>query len=178
GMRRRLKLIPFSVVTQPGDEEYDKDLDVHLAAELSGILAWAVRGCLDWQQNGLGEPTDVREASSEYIAEADPLGQFIRDRCTHEAGSSVSGSDLFKEYSDWCKGQDAGEPVSPTAFGLALNQRGLAKRRRNGIVRYLGLKIGGRGHEQGELGGFETVLRISRIEELHKGKPENHPEPS
>ena len=32
----------------------DSNLREKLEAELSGILAWAVRGCLEWQKAGLG----------------------------------------------------------------------------------------------------------------------------
>jgi putative DNA primase/helicase len=51
---RRLKPIPFNE-TIP-EKEQDKKLGQKLLAELPGILAWAVRGCLDWQKNGLGNP--------------------------------------------------------------------------------------------------------------------------
>jgi len=42
---RRIRLIPFTVTIPP--EERDKQLLEKLQRELPGILAWAVRGCLD-----------------------------------------------------------------------------------------------------------------------------------
>lgn len=51
---RRVKLIPFEVTIPP--DKIDKQLQTKLSAELPGILAWAVQGCLNWQQHGLGEP--------------------------------------------------------------------------------------------------------------------------
>ena len=44
-----IKLIPFSVIILG---EKDKFLLNELKTELSGILAWAVSGCLDWQKKG------------------------------------------------------------------------------------------------------------------------------
>jgi len=48
--RRRIKLIPFDV-TIP-EPERDRHLLKKLKEELPGIMAWAVRGCLEWIENG------------------------------------------------------------------------------------------------------------------------------
>ena len=56
----RLKFIPFTV-TIP-DAEIDREMGAKLRAEAPGILAWAVRGCLEWQLRGLDEPQEVRQA--------------------------------------------------------------------------------------------------------------------
>ena len=51
GIWRRMRLVPFEVTIPP--EEQDKGLVAKLlATEASGILAWAVRGCLAWQAEG------------------------------------------------------------------------------------------------------------------------------
>jgi excisionase family DNA binding protein len=64
---RRIKLVPFEV--RIPEHEKDKKLPEKLRAERSGILlAWAVRGCLDWHKNGLGEPEEVRAATEAYRA--------------------------------------------------------------------------------------------------------------
>src|SRR5262249_54371075 len=80
---RRIRLVPFTV-TIP-EAERDKDLPAKLRRELSGILAWAVQGCLDWQRAGLGMPEAVKAATAEYRAEMDVLDQFLAERC--EIGS-------------------------------------------------------------------------------------------
>ena len=49
--------MPFAVHIPK--EERDLNLDVRLRAELTGILTWAVQGCLAWQAQGLAEPAEV-----------------------------------------------------------------------------------------------------------------------
>jgi len=49
---RRVRLIPFN--QQFTGKQRDPKLRQKLEAELSGILAWALRGCLEWQRMGLG----------------------------------------------------------------------------------------------------------------------------
>jgi len=122
----RVKLIPFLVSFQ--DELADKTLFEKLSEELPGILAWAVEGCLAWQQEGLCEPSTVKLATSEYRTESDVLGQFLTDCCTYEPDASVASLILYRTYSDWCT--DNGERAfSGTAFGRALRERGLRKTR-------------------------------------------------
>lgn len=76
---RRVKLIPFTE-TIPEDRQ-DRKLPEKLRAEAPGILAWAVRGCLDWQREGLGIPDEVRTATQAYRQEEDIVGQFIAECC-------------------------------------------------------------------------------------------------
>ena len=73
---RRLKLIPF-VVTIPADE-VDPRYPSRLEAEMPGILAWAVEGCLQWQRCGLGEPDVVARETGGYRREQDVLADFCR----------------------------------------------------------------------------------------------------
>ncbi|OQZ05630.1 MAG: hypothetical protein B6D36_09155 [Planctomycetes bacterium UTPLA1] len=54
GIWRRIRLWPFTVEIPP--EEQDHALKEKLRAELPGILAWSVRGCMAWQDDGLRPP--------------------------------------------------------------------------------------------------------------------------
>ena len=56
-----MKLIPFNVTIPK--TEWDKQLTDKLTAELSGILNWALEGCLDWQRNAMQEPAIVRSGN-------------------------------------------------------------------------------------------------------------------
>ena len=76
---RRIRLVPFEITIPEG--ERDKNLPEKLKAEADGILAWAVQGCLVWQQQGLGVPEEVKAATDSYREEMDILGEFLKDRC-------------------------------------------------------------------------------------------------
>ena len=57
-----------------------------------GILSWAVMGCLEWQREGLGVPSEVQEATEDYRAAEDRIGPFLEERCVtgpREAGRVV-----------------------------------------------------------------------------------------
>jgi len=141
----RIRLIPFNVrFNKP-----DKKLIAKLARELPGILNWALRGCLEWQQHGLGEPAIVTDATNAYRAEMDALGAFLDECCVIEERAIAGATSLFKTYKRWC--DDTGEtPISQTAFGTQLSERGFEKDkptsgpRKNCVVYYgLGLRDGG-----------------------------------
>jgi len=128
---KRVKLIPFNV-TIP-DEEQDKKLGQKLDFELPGILAWAVRGCLDWQKNGLGAPPEVIEATETYKKESDVLGEFIEDRCNVAKEREVLSKNLYEAYQEWCSenGMLEKQIMSSVIFGKLLTDRGIGKRRDN-----------------------------------------------
>jgi putative DNA primase/helicase len=54
GIWRRIHLIPFTNTFEGANN--DKRLKDALRQELPGILAWLVRGCLAWQEQGLNPP--------------------------------------------------------------------------------------------------------------------------
>jgi putative DNA primase/helicase len=134
----RIKLVPFSV-TIPDDQQ-DRHLANKLQAEWPGILAWAVRGCLTWQQAGLGEPEEVRAATAAYRDEMDVLGGFLRDDCMLEAGARVTAGALYQVYEKWCHGNHE-KPLSKRAVGLRLFERGFDKAKVDGERGWQGLRL-------------------------------------
>jgi putative DNA primase/helicase len=121
---RRIKLIPFGV-TIPKAEQ-DPRLPEKLQEELPGILAWAVRGCLEWARGGLGEPKEVTQATESYRAEQDVLAAFIEECCVVEAGAWCKFKDLFAAYQAW--GAESGEPTeTKRRFGNRLTERRFEK---------------------------------------------------
>jgi putative DNA primase/helicase len=142
GIWRRIKLIPFTV-TIP-EEERDKKLTEKLREELTGILAWAVEGCLEWRRNGLWDPLEVRQATQDYRAEMDNVAGFLSERCTNELdqfnGCGEYGGPLYDAYFQWCK--TIGEhPCSLRAFGDTMLKKGYTKRRSNKGQYYQGIRL-------------------------------------
>lgn len=135
---RRVKLIHFGV-TIPDDMQ-DKKLPAKLRAEHAGILAWAVRGCLDWQSQGLGEPEAVRLATANYRAVEDVIGQFVADCCIVRPAVKVKLSTLRERYEAWCKERGERE-VSGRKFGEYLCAHGFESFRSNATwYRGIGVK--------------------------------------
>jgi putative DNA primase/helicase len=121
---RRIKLIPFQV-TIP-DHEQDKDLGQKFVVELSGILAWAVKGCLEWQRVGLRPPAEVLAATKEYEQESDELREFLEDCCVVEKTNqsrTVFNSRLFKAWQNHCERNGQKGSWSSAYFGKQLSKR-------------------------------------------------------
>ena len=132
---RRLKLVPFEI-TIPGAEQ-DKGLPEKLREELPGILARIVRGCREWQRelqrDGLGEPEEVRSATTFYRADMDVLAGFIEDRCVVDLDAWTKFADLYFSYQDWC--DKSGEKAeTKRQFGTRLKERGFKPDRGTGNV--------------------------------------------
>ena len=121
GIWRRIVTVPFGEYIAP--HERDKRLTDKLRAELPGILAWAVRGCLDWQRQGLNPPRAITAAGQEYRQEQDVLGGFIAERCVVREGVSAPSSALYREYQSWSQENGHGQ-LSQTSFGIKLRERG------------------------------------------------------
>ncbi len=134
GIWRRIRLIPFNVVIPA--EEQDKNLAAKLAAELQGILAWAVQGCMDWQRHGLSEPAEVVDATASYRVEQDALAEFISQRCTLDPDTYDRACRLFAAYSSWI----GDKSITQRRFGKAMTERGFERFNNNG-VHYRGIRL-------------------------------------
>lgn len=138
GIWRRIKLIPFKV--QIPDAEVDKSLPDKLQAEAPGILAWVVRGCLEWQEVGLLEPEAVVEATKDYRTEMDYLGDFLEECCEVVDGFRCRSNDLYRTFCKWCT-ETGGHPPTKNKFGRMLTDRGFGIEKTNSLVWRLGLRV-------------------------------------
>ena len=119
----RIRLIPFTVRIPESERIGHSEMFERFRAEHSGILAWLVRGCLDWQKAGLGVPEEVKEATGQYREEMDLIGDFIKERCEVSKDAEVIKADFYEAYLGWC--QKSGErATSKIAFGKTMAERG------------------------------------------------------
>jgi phage/plasmid-associated DNA primase len=126
---RRIRLIPFTETIQPAEQ--DKKLPQKLEAELPGILAWAVEGCLEWQREGLQAPEEVRKATGQYRSEMDVIGAFLQDECEIGPDYREPFSTVYKRYEEWC--EEGGERAETRRkFNARLKERGRFAARRSG----------------------------------------------
>jgi putative DNA primase/helicase len=122
---RRIKVVPFTVTIPP--EERDPHIGDKLKAEAHGILAWAVRGCMEWQQIGLAEPEEVTRATDAYRSEQDTVGEFIREQCQSHPDLRCLAKFLHNAYQAW----SGDRSMSLREFGDRLRSLGLESKRGN-----------------------------------------------
>jgi putative DNA primase/helicase len=127
GFWRRIRLIPFEASFK-GDK-VDKQLAAKLLSEAEGILVWAVRGCLAWQERGLAAPRQISESTAAYQAESDPLRDFIEDRCVVHPDVETTAALLWHCYCDWAKDSGMRWSLSRVQFVQRLEKMGLRKTR-------------------------------------------------
>ena len=137
GIWRRLLLVPF--LQRFDGERQDKQLPEKLKAERAGILAWAVRGCLEWQRIGLNPPASVTGATEDYRSSEDTFGRFIADCCVVGKAFAVRFSQLYARLAEWAT--DAGEFLpAKRDVGAWLTDNGYEKYSANGR-HYRGLMV-------------------------------------
>ena len=99
---RRIRVIPMNVQLAP--DEIDPDLPLKLKAEWPGILSWAIRGCLKWQEEGLGEPASVKEASAGWREAVDHVRRFVMEMlvigCSLD--NVIPAGELHGAFEQWC----------------------------------------------------------------------------
>jgi len=139
-MWRRIRLVPFTITIPPGEQ--DKHLFERLRDESPGILAWAVRGCLEWQAQGLGTAPDVEAATAQYRAESDTLGEFLDECCTVAPDARVAKDHLFKRYTEWAEANRESR-LSKRGFGGQLVGRGITEGRSNTVRWWQGIGLPG-----------------------------------
>ncbi len=128
-IRRRFHLLPFTIRIPP--ERRDAKLFETLKEEWPAILAWAIRGCLAWQAEGLSPPAAVIDATAEYFDDEDGFGRWVGECCVRDSMAHEATRDLYAAWSAWA--QRCGlAPGSEPKFRTALKARGFAAKREAG----------------------------------------------
>ena len=123
----RIHLVPFHVrfvdaPQGPNERKADHDLSIKLQAEASGILSWMIRGCLEWQREGLNPPECLRAATAEYREDEDVLKHFIDERCLLRPDLVVRAKPFYENYQQWA-GEMGHTPLSSVNFGKQMKKR-------------------------------------------------------
>jgi len=122
----RVRLIPFNQRFE--GKRADGTLPEKLREELPGVFAWMVRGCLEWQEHGIGEPQSILSATKEYRAEMDALASFFEDACIIRKDLMTPATRLFGEYDDWAW-KSGEKKETKKSFGMRLKERGFQNKK-------------------------------------------------
>jgi len=126
GIWDRVNLIPFTLrfvdePTEANDRKRDPFLPDKLKAEAPGILAWLVRGCLEWQKSRLNPPSIVKETTAEYRKDEDILGSFLEEMTYIDVNSKVKAGELYKAYERWAL-SNGYKPIGGKKFGERISK--------------------------------------------------------
>lgn len=129
GIWRRVRLIPFDIEIPPDEiiQDYGEKM---IGSEGPAILAWLVRGCVEWAANRLPTSESVERSTEEYREEMDLLGVFLAECVEFVEDPDVfcETSTLFNHYKFWCE-KAAEHPVTLMRFSLDLKARGFVRDR-------------------------------------------------
>ena len=142
----RIQLVPFTMKFE-GTKKDDKLKDkLRTQQEMAGILAWLVRGCLEWQRLGLVPPQEVIQATAEYRSESDKFQNWIDECCIVEVGAIAASAELYKSFSIWSQANGEKYVVNSNTFSKHLTLKGFVPFKGNGGAR----KMRGIGLQAGE----------------------------
>ncbi len=143
GIWRRFHLVPCQADI-PADKR-DPRLPHVLEGEMQGILAWGVRGAIDWWRNRpMKAPSRMREALDEYRSDNDVMGRFIQETFELDRHQWLRASQILQEYNAWAKKNNEA-PLNDRTLSERLRKfrGGLLQKKRNGSgqTEWVGMKL-------------------------------------
>lgn len=143
GIWRRVLPLPFRRSFE-GDPRKDVARPEKLKGEAAGILAWLVRGAVDYFRQGVRIPGSVEASRAEYRADMDLLGEWLSERCEGVSGGA-RGATLDALWLDW-------EPWARARGELryVASRKNLARRLRDRGVQF----------ERGRVGAVALGLKL------------------
>lgn len=139
GMWRRLILLPF--LRQFAPDERIPDLDRQLIRdERSGILAWAIQGCREWQRIGLDVPASIASATQRYRSESDVIAQWIAARTETIPGARLMPADAYQDWRHFAQAMGLSPGAQPL-FTRRLRAAGVSYLKSNGIGAFRNMKL-------------------------------------
>jgi putative DNA primase/helicase len=133
GTERRIKEIPWEY-TIPRDK-MDSRIEERLALEAPGILNRILRGWYDFRSGGVQHPKKVEEATALYLAEVDPIKQFLGEKVIMQIGSQMSKAMVYQSYTSWCE-TNGERPRSHKSFTESMRREGLEEGKTGALGRF------------------------------------------
>jgi putative DNA primase/helicase len=139
GIWRRLHLVPCAATVETG--KADDSLQDKLAAELPGILAWAVRGCLAWQKVGRLQPTpDMVKALKGLREEMDQITMWLEECCRTGPSYQDTAARIYASYQHWTLARGE-RPKGARTLAADLRRLGMTAYKNDGTRGWRGLCI-------------------------------------
>lgn len=139
-IQRRLCVIPFHATFSGTNMDRFLPEKLKSQQEKEAILAWLVKGAVRYYHEGLRMPPMITNVTSEYVQQNDSFGRFFSERVQKQDGATCLASALFAAYSVFCN-ENGVTPLSQTAFGRLLGNKGIEKCRNSHGVFYKNILI-------------------------------------
>lgn len=142
----RLLLVPFGLSyvdrdpVTPHERRANKDLREQLKEEGAGILAWLVRGYIEYQRQGLNPPKAVLEAGAKYRRDEDILAPFIEEYIETDTLGVTQASKLYDKFLTWYTDNVSKKGITQTRFGRIMGKR-FEKGKVEGKSVYVGITL-------------------------------------
>jgi hypothetical protein len=104
GLRRRVIKLPFDNLPKHMDKALKRRLRTTREAR-QAVLAWAVRGCLEWQRSGLEPPASITDATARLWEAMDQVAQFFEECLVFGDEQRALSSQLTAAYDAWAEEQ-------------------------------------------------------------------------
>ena len=128
---RRLMTVNF----ERSVEQADTTLREQLAAELPGILSWALAGLDDLRASGAFSETAASQLTRESdLATASPLRAYAEARLIFDPRLQVAGQALTDDYNRWARANSVSE-TTPHALARRVRDTFQLQQRRTGTAR-------------------------------------------
>lgn len=120
GVWRRLVPVPFAWAVPPARRDPTMLAPGRWAAELPGVLNWALAGLARLRARGRFElPAACGELAAQHRLDSNPARAFLAERYQPDpaGGGFVPSAGLYQEYRKWCADSGYDHPLPAVPFG-------------------------------------------------------------
>jgi len=126
--------------TKPNERKKIKALeDKILSKERAGVMAWLMRGYIEYQRIGLNVPPKILQWRDEYREAEDDFTPWVDTLNTSDPAIKTTSKELYREYKSWAALEDV-YIVSKPAFDKRMSSRFKHGKNNKGKF-YQGVKI-------------------------------------
>jgi putative DNA primase/helicase len=141
-MWRRILRLPFeNVIPQAKRDNGLKTALTDPESAGRAVLAWAVKGCVEWHTNGLQVPAAVTKATDAYKAKSNPLTDFVTEECELASSGFTTVADLRRAYDSWCSDNGEKNILNRNQFTTAIKDLGCSPSVRSGNRVWVGVAL-------------------------------------
>jgi len=93
----------------------------------AAILAWAVRGAVEWYRTGLVIPVEIEAANAEAREDMDPIAVFLNEECLVDPDYVNGVTELRQKYEVWACTSGQRYTLARKRFNRALVSKGFTQ---------------------------------------------------